>query len=235
MARTDHEPDIGIDRALAQAEALAGVYQDYDADAALDRVRALADAGTGLGPATPVASRYATVHEQAAHDLDLASSLIVDTPQAQRSISLLVESDPIEPEGALVFAALLHLSGYRDPSQFWFEFAAGAGNRTAAFCLTLLHQQRSEHRTAAHWRTQIPAPAPTAPQPALDASPLPPLLPDRVRRDLITRCWQGRRPCLPPRLEAVIHGLSTEPFDEDFGEIPRPDHTLTRLPQYTGS
>ncbi|MCT9093940.1 glycoprotein [Streptomyces sp. ASQP_92] len=235
MARTDHEPDTGIDTTLIQAKALTGAYQGYDTDAALNRVRVLADSGTGPGPAAPVASRYPTVHEQAAHDLDLASSLIVDAPQAQRSISLLVESDPIEPEGALVFAALLHLSGHRDPAQFWFEFAAGAGNRTAAFCLTLLHQQRSEHRTADHWRTLIPTPEQATPQPAADASPPPALLPDRVRRDLITRCWQGRRPCLPPRLKAVIHGLPTEPFDEDFGEIPRPDHTLTRLPQYAGS
>ncbi|GAB1340444.1 hypothetical protein ACE1SV_70340 [Streptomyces sp. E-15] len=229
MARTDHEPAADIATALAAAEALTGTYQDYDTDAALRRVTALAEQ-----PAAPTASclpsPYPTVHEQAAHDLDLAVSLIVDAPQAHLSLSRLLDSDLTEPEGALVFAALLHLAGYAGPSQFWFEFAAGAGSRTAAFCLVLLHQQRSEHRTAAYWRAQLGARAPK-PVRRPTAPPRPAaLLPDSVRRDLISLCWQGRRPCLPPRLQAVIHSLPVEPPDDDFGEIPRPDHTLTDLP-----
>ncbi|GAA2424233.1 glycoprotein [Streptomyces glaucus] len=227
MARTDRERAADIDTVLEAAEALTDTYQDYDVDAALERVTALAEAGTGR--AAPAPCPYPTVHEQAAHDLDLAASLIVDAPQARPSLTRLLDSDPIEPEGALVFAALLHLAGHRDPAQFWFEFAAGAGNRTAAFCLFLLHQQRSEHRTAAYWRTQMCAPAQARARSATAAPQHPPLLPDGVRRDLISRCWEGRRPSLPPRLEAVIHSLPVELHD-DFGEIPRPDHTLTQLP-----
>lgn len=232
MTHTHHEPAADIDTALGAAEALTGTYRDYDTDVALQRVTALAEQSTERPVTAFVPSRYPTVHEQAAHDLDLAVSLIVDAPQAHLSLSRLLESDPIEPEGALVFAALLHLAGHREPSQFWFEFAAGAGSRTAAFCLFLLHRNRSEHRIAAYWRAQMNAHSP-APAPARPATATPrhgALLPDGVRRDLISRCWQGRRPCLPPRLEAVIHSLPVEPFDEDFGEIPRPDHTLTRLP-----
>lgn len=230
MARTDHEPAADIDAALQAAEALTGTYQDYDTDAALQRVTALAEARSKQAATVCGPSPYLTVHEQAVHDLDLAVSLIVDAPQAHRSLARLLDSDPIEPEGALVFAALLHLAGYREPSQFWFEFAAGAGSRTAAFCLSLLHQQRSEHRTAAYWRTQVSISSQTAAPTATAPPQHAPLLPDSVRRDLISRCWQGRRPCLPPRLKAVIHSLPVEPFDEDFGEIPRPDHTLTHLP-----
>jgi hypothetical protein len=179
-----------------------------------------------------VPTPYPTIHEQAAHDLDLAVSLIVDAPQACPSLTRLLDTDPVEPEGALVFAALLHLAGYREPSQFWFEFAAGAGNRTAAFCLFLLHQQRSEHRTATYWRTRTNPPAqPPMPSPA-GTLRHPHLLPDAVRRDLIRRCWKGLRPSLPPRFEAVIHSLPVEPHSE-FGGIPRPDHTLTELPALT--
>jgi hypothetical protein len=235
VARTDHEPAADIDAALEAAEALTHTYQDYDTDAALQRVTALADASTGQPTTEGVPSPYPTVHEQATHDLDLAVSLIVDAPQAQPSLTRLLDSDPIEPQGALVFAALLHLAGYREPSQFWFEFAAGAGSRTAAFCLFLLHRQRSEHRAAAYWRAQMGTHPQAPSQPPTTAPRTPPLLPDGVRRDLISRCWQGRRPSLPPRLAAVIHTLPAEPFDDDFGQIPRPDHTLTQLPAYAAA
>ncbi|GAA5080432.1 glycoprotein [Streptomyces similanensis] len=241
MARTDHEPAAGIDAALHAAQALTDAYDDYDTDAALRRVTALADAApprpdtvpphTGGTPARPPA-RYRTVHEQAAHDLDLAVTLVVDAPQAHLSLARLVDHEHIEPEGALVFAALLHLAGYRDQAQFWFEFAAGAGNRTAAFCLYLLHLQRAEHRTAAHWRAHARAAGPPPERPAGAHRPQRFLLPEGVRRDLIRRCWRGRRPTLPPRLEAVIHSLPVHSADEDFGEIPRPDRTLTQFPAH---
>jgi hypothetical protein len=226
---TDHEPAAGIDAVLEAAETLTDTYQDYDVDAALARVTALAEAGPEQTPATCVPSPYLTIHEQAAHDLDLAVSLIVDAPQARAGLVRLLDTGPTEPEGALVFAALLHLAGYREPAQFWFEFAAGAGHRTAAFCLFLLHRQRSEHRTAGYWRSQMdPRPQPLTSPPA-GPPRHPHLLPDAVRRELIRRCWKGLRPCLPPRFEAVIHSLPVEPHS-DFGEIPRPDHTLTQLP-----
>lgn len=226
MASTDHEPTADITTTLQAAETLTSAYAHYDTDTALQRVTTLAEQPTA--PRLP--SPYPTVHEQAGHDLDLAASLIVDAPQAHLALSRLLDADPIDPEGALVFAALLHLAGYADPSQFWFEFAAGAGSHTAALCLVLLHQQRSEHRTAAYWRTQLRARSPKRRR-AVTAPPKhTPLLPDSVRRDLITLCWQGRRPSLPPRLEAVIHSLPVEPADDDFGEIPRPDRTLTTLP-----
>ncbi|MGF1237606.1 glycoprotein [Streptomyces sp. 2-6] len=278
MARTDHEP-AGIDAALHAAQALTDAYDDYDTDAALRRVTALADTLPPLTEIPPPADtapprpdtsppradtapplpgavpeqasaapdharatpdrtaphprppvRYRSVHEQAAHDLDLAVTLVVDAPQAHLSLARLVDHDHIEPEGALVFAALLHLAGYRDQAQFWFEFAAGAGNRTAAFCLYLLHLQRAEHRTAAYWRAHARASAPPPQRPAAPHRPQRFLLPEGVRRDLIRRCWRGRRPTLPPRLEAVIHSLPVDTPDEDFGEIPRPDRTLTQLP-----
>jgi hypothetical protein len=226
---TDNEPAAGLNAVLEAAETLTDTYRDYDVEAALERVTALAQASVEQAPVLCVPTRHLTIHEQAAHDLDLAVSLIVDAPQACASLTRLLDTDPTEPEGALVFAALLHLAGYREPSQFWLEFAAGAGHRTAAFCLSLLHQQCSEHRTAAHWRTQIDPPSQPFAPPPTGTLRHPHLLPDAVRRELIRRCWEGLRPLLPPRFEAVIHSLPVE-HHSDFGEIPRPDYTLTQLP-----
>jgi hypothetical protein len=235
MARTEPDSTADIETVLSQAEAFTDTYDDYDTDAALRRVKAMAVVRPGDPNGASLPSRYPTVHEQAAHDLDLAASLIVDHPRAHRSLTRLIDHDRIEPEGALVFAALLHLARHREPAEFWFQFAAGAGNATAAHCLALLHQQRAEHRTAAHWRSQA-AHAPTrsaAYEPTAQERRA--LLSERVRRELLRRCWEGRRPSLPPRLEAVIHSLPVEEPDDDFGEIPRPDRSLTRLRDYESS
>ncbi|MEU1125705.1 glycoprotein [Streptomyces sp. NPDC005899] len=216
-----------IDLALSDAEILTDTYDDYDTDVALQRVTALASrttVGETVTPALPM--RYHTTREQAAHDLDLAVALIVDSPRAHVSLAGLIDHDRIEPEGALVFAALLHLAGHREQAQFWFEFAAGAGTRTAAFCLFLIHQQRAEYRDAKHWRAQgrqLPPPR----RPVACTAARRPLLAQEVRDDLISRCQQGRKLALPPRLAALIHSLPVDGVDADFGEIPRPDDTLT--------
>ncbi|MFF0451451.1 glycoprotein [Streptomyces sp. NPDC004609] len=191
-----------IDAALRQAEILADDYDDYDTDAALQRVARLS-AGPLPGPHTPLAVPVPATSpvpptrpvapappappgtgartgsetgiddgppvpyaagadprpapfgsEQAAHDLNLAATLIVDAPQAAAGLARLLDQDRIEPAGALVFAALLHLAGYREASQFWWQFAAGGGDATAAFCLFLVHQARAEFRDAKYWRAQ---------------------------------------------------------------------------------
>lgn len=233
---------------LDQAEVLADTYADYDTEAARQRVNARADAPNSggdpaSGPEAPrsegsrseaprseapcaPAPRPTAAHEQAARDLDLAVALIVDTPQAATALARLADDDRPDPEGAVVFAALLHLTRDHDGAQFWWQFAAGGGNRTAAFCLSLAHGRRAEFSDARHWRAQARRlTAPDGDTPA--AAPARPLLPESIRHQLLTQCRSGSRPTLPARLEAVINRLPVDP-DNDFGTIPRPVPTLTR-------
>ncbi|MET4926517.1 glycoprotein, partial [Streptomyces sp. PSRA5] len=201
---------------LDQAEVLADTYADYDTEAARRRVNAKAGSpGPGLGPcagsvpdsdsvpgprSAPEVPRSAAAHEQAARDLDLAVALIVDSPQAATALARLADDDRPDPEGAVVFAALLHLTRDHDGAQFWWQFAAGGGNRTAAFCLSLAHGRRAEFSDARHWRAQarrLSAPDSAAPPP-----PACPLLPESIRHRLLTQCRSGDRPTLPARLEA---------------------------------
>ncbi|MEV6425204.1 hypothetical protein [Streptomyces sp. NPDC051662] len=227
MRHTD-EPDPGpIDALLDDAEVLTATYDDYDTAAAWNRAgarRTIRGAAPGPDPgAAP--HRYPSAHEQAAHDLSLAVALVLNAPEAAASLSRLVDHDRIDPEGAVVFAALLHLTGHRDAAQFWWQFAAGGGNRTAAFCLFLAHQQRAEFKDAAYWRRQsrrLPGPGRSAAPPALSS-----LLPETVRHDLLGQCHRGRHPTLPAALEAVINRLRVDSADEDFGEVPQPDPSLT--------
>lgn len=179
------------------------------------------------GPVLTAPAPLPSEHEQAAHELALATALVLGTPQAARSLDLLVNSDRIHPDGALVFAGLLYLTDREDAAQFWWQFAAGAGNGTAAYCLHLHHLTLGETRDAAYWRGQAahlaanPRPRPRRP---LHSSR--PLLPDDVRRDILARCHQGLHPKLPAELEAVVNQLVVAADDEDFGEIPQPSRGL---------
>lgn len=259
----------GVEALLSEAEVLGAQYDGGDVAAIRERV--LADPCPPSAPGGPPARapQYPSDGEQAAHDLDLAVSLVVGSPQAAAGLARLADADDAEgeatggaggtgeggcptPEGALVFACLLHLAGYREAAPFWWRFAAGGGNRTAAFCLCLDHRRRGEFRDADYWRGQYArlgeeagGPAREAPkgtaadgttrgtaggggggaaeQPARTARPL---LPEGVRHALLSQCHEGGRPRLPAALEAVIHRLPVAEGDEDFAGIPRPARGL---------
>ncbi|MFD6750935.1 hypothetical protein ACFWDC_38360, partial [Streptomyces anthocyanicus] len=57
----------------------------------------------------------------------------------------------LDVDGALVLAYLLHLTGHPESAQFWWQLAAGAGHREAAYCLHLHHLALGEAREAWHW------------------------------------------------------------------------------------
>lgn len=159
-------------------------------------------------------------------------SLVVNAPEAAASLARLVDDhESIAPGGALVFGCLLHLARYREAAQFWWQFAAGAGSRTAAFCLCLHHRRHSEFRDAGYWRAQSAKLARRAlTDTAQQCRPRPPatrpLLPDGVRHGLLSECRSGGHPSLPHDLEAVIHRLPVLEDDEDFGEVPQPARDL---------
>ena len=168
-----------------------------------------------------------TTHDQAGHELALANALVLNAPTAALSLDLLVNEDELHPQGALVFACLLFLTGRAEGAQFWWQYAAGSGNYTAAYCLHLFHLSLGETRDAEYWRGQAehlvahPRPLPAR----LLRSPRP-LLPADVRHDILDRCHQGLDPCLPIRMEAVINRLR-HVEDAEFGEIPQPDSGLS--------
>ncbi|MFG3056692.1 hypothetical protein ACGFZP_37875 [Kitasatospora sp. NPDC048239] len=165
-------------------------------------------------------------HLQAAHELDLAVTLVLAQPAAAPSLRQLANSRRIHPEGALILGALLQVTGRREAAQFWWEFAAGAGSYTAASCLNLLHRSRGEIQDADWWRDQAESLA-ANPRPATASAVLGvSLLPAHVRDDIIARCHEGLDVRLPPRIAAVIHQLPVAADDEDHGEIPQPDPAL---------
>ncbi|MBO1418024.1 hypothetical protein, partial [Streptomyces sp. FH025] len=125
---------------------------------------------------TAAPAPFPSEHEQAFHELELAVALVLNAPQAGRSLDRLVNSDQVHPEGALVFASLLYVTSRVEGAQFWWQFAAGAGSATAAYLLHLHHLSLGEARDAAHWRGQTERLA-TTPRPPRTFQAVKPLLP----------------------------------------------------------
>ncbi|WP_328319746.1 hypothetical protein [Streptomyces sp. NBC_00388] len=162
-------------------------------------------------PDAPAPSPYPTAYEQAAHELGLTCALVLNAPQAAAGLSLLVDEQRPDPGGALVLAALLHITGRYDAARSWWQFAAGAGCRTAAYALFLDHRRRGEYRDAKYWRTRAaalatPRPAPRAERP-LPPAPRPDLLPEEARHSLLAQLHQGLPAHLPLALAQVVDRL----------------------------
>lgn len=148
-----------IEDVLDGAGVLAGKYAHYDVAAARGRIarrvaaklQEVAATGPVAAPERAAGVPRGTFHGQAARDLRVLSHLLLQDPQAARGLARLVNDAAIEPDGALVFACMLYLTGRKDSAQFWWQFAAGAGSDRAAYCLYLHHRQRGELRDAMHW------------------------------------------------------------------------------------
>ncbi len=170
---------------------------------------------------------YPTAAAQAEHELDLVCALVLNAPEAAASLRALVEDHRIDPEGALVFAALLHVAARYHAARFWWQFAAGGGSSTAAYCLHLDHQRRGEFHDAAHWHSEATR-HPQSEAPArCGAVPAEPLLPDNIRHDLLAQSYDGASPHLPGAVEAVIDSLRVCTFDE-YGDVPQPTVEFTQ-------
>jgi hypothetical protein len=135
--------------------------------------RLAADAATGAP--TPEVVRAA----QAGQRLSIVCRWVLNTPGGAAHVERLVQDpsdehgaalrpaqdrpaderrtaeDKLDIEGAVVFACLLSLTHQPESAQFWWQLAAGAGNRTAAYCLHLHHLELGEAREAQHWYHQV--------------------------------------------------------------------------------
>ncbi|AJC59925.1 hypothetical protein GZL_07373 [Streptomyces sp. 769] len=231
-----------VESLLSAAAAVAGIdgladFSALDDAGALDGLGCLAPAAAGRGAELPPAvvpppgprraapSGYPTARDEAVHELQLACALVVNAAAAAASLERLVNDHHIDPEGALVFGCLLHITGRSAAARFWWLFGAGAGSRTAAYCLYLAHRGDGEFRDATYWREQA-AHAPDEEPRAVAAFDEKQLLPDEARHNLLVQWHSGLAPTLPSALENVINRLVVEGDDEDFGAIPRPSPTL---------
>ncbi|MDT0307320.1 hypothetical protein RM780_10130 [Streptomyces sp. DSM 44917] len=89
--------------------------------------------------------------ERIERDLMSLSRAVITAPgNATRLVEFLDADRPTDPVGARVLACLLYRRVDLDSARFWWRFAAGAGDATAAYCLFLEALLREELEEAVH-------------------------------------------------------------------------------------
>ncbi|MFD9881120.1 hypothetical protein ACFWZT_06625 [Streptomyces alboflavus] len=251
---------VAIDELLARARLLD------DTDTPYDHVRAvrpgaapahgrLAATGAGLCAAaglppgsvqavTPLAGRGRKdgVARAAARDLQSLCEAAVTTA-AMASLSDFLTQKLPKPPGARVLGCILHLSGEEDSARFWWQYAAGAGDSAASYCLYLHHLSLGERGEAAWWQQQTPSaalPARAADEPGGCPEPGFPLNHPPVRTDpsvpttlrVLSRLKTSERAAGPGARPAVVGAVmdyvatAVSYVDPDI-ELPLPDADFT--------
>ncbi|WP_051853338.1 hypothetical protein [Streptomyces aureocirculatus] len=147
---------------------------------------ASAGATAPLGPPGPPGGTAAAagvgradgVHQGAARDLRSLCEAVV-TARALASLRDFLTRVLPEPPGARVLGCILQLNGAEDSARFWWQYAAGAGDVAASYCLHLHHLSLGERGEAVWWQRQTPGDPgpPGAAEPGLPGAAAEPRLP----------------------------------------------------------
>ncbi|MFD5702589.1 hypothetical protein [Streptomyces lasiicapitis] len=98
------------------------------------------------------------VARAAARDLQSLCEAVVTTAAVTSLSDFLTQTLP-KPPGARVLGCILQLSGAEDSARFWWQYAAGAGDTAATYCLYLHHLSLGEQGEATWWQQQTPSTA----------------------------------------------------------------------------
>ncbi|WP_329564455.1 hypothetical protein OG711_38675 (plasmid) [Streptomyces uncialis] len=257
------------DELLRGAEVLQDAFADLDSDALLERIarraarrRPSGEPGRGGGHRAPAVEPGAVsprprcspagafpLYRRAAARLEALSVTVVTGPDTVAALARFDNAPRIEPAGALTFACLLYLSDRPEGAQFWWQFAAGAGVATAAYCLYLHHTQCSEEEMARFWFDQahrLHHHTGAGLYPRIDIVPPTPLAGGHCPQRSLVATVAGGAPAEPDK-EITDPSLGSGHFlswamehmelayavlrldidhDDDYGPVPRPDPAL---------
>ncbi|MFF8234716.1 hypothetical protein [Streptomyces caelestis] len=110
----------------------------------------------------PGGSRHAAAEDLRA----LCEALVRHTPP--HTMARFVTHQVPEPRAALVLACVLQLTDTNEGARFWWQYAAGAGQAAAAYCLYLHHLALGERDTADFWHRQTDDVQPPPQRPDFD-------------------------------------------------------------------
>jgi hypothetical protein len=212
-----------LDRLLANARLVpTAPYTQADIDAAEARIVARLEQTVtawrdGTGSSVPEPDRSAG---SAALDLNALCETVLTQRDGVDHLQQFVARCLPEPDAARILGCILNLASCPDSARFWWQYAAGAGDQPATYCLALYHRAHGEDHEADWWHTQMDLPTSDADsdeqQPASTATVL------RVLRIL-----RHGRP--PSKLATTL--ISYVPaavgFVDDDLELPLPDPDFT--------
>ncbi|MFJ3439436.1 hypothetical protein ACIPMU_38710 [Streptomyces cyaneofuscatus] len=175
-----------IDEFLSRARLVSTPYTQADVDAAEARVLARfhapaptsAPAAVSSDPAPApagkgaVAANEPTVIEAAQNLQNLCAAVVTHTA-ALRTLRTFLTPQLPEPPGARVLGCILQLAESEENARFWWQYAAGAGDPAASYCLYLHHRALGEHAPARWWheQTELLQNAPSTDCPSTRAEP----------------------------------------------------------------
>ncbi|TKS98701.1 hypothetical protein [Streptomyces lasalocidi] len=118
----------------------------------------------------PAASGRRRDAQEAAEDLRALCETLVSHTPAHEIADFVTEQIP-EPRSALILACVLQMTDTDDGARFWWQYAAGAGQPAAAYCLYLHHLAVGEDAPAHWWHQQTDDVKPPPPPPASTPRP----------------------------------------------------------------
>lgn len=141
---------------LARARLVATPYTQEDIDAAEARIMARLAAAIPLPgtPALPAPAPEEPTEHQAAQDLQTLCETVLTRDTALRALDTFLTPQLPEPPGARVLGCILQLAESEEDARFWWQYAAGAGDPAASYCLYLHHLALGEHGEARWWYEQ---------------------------------------------------------------------------------
>ncbi|MEU3355328.1 hypothetical protein [Streptomyces sp. NPDC037389] len=209
----------GIDELLADATVPAPPVTGFDTATALSR---LAHDTSKPSPRRQVRDWQAREARTAQVALDWICRWSVNDTEARNRLSHFASGAGIEAEGAFAFACLLAVLGYPRSATFWWQLAAGADHRGAAYCLHLHHLQADvTHEASWYWYEQFA----TLPAEFSDDGV--------VHYELLAAESRYRRRHLPPGggvpepVVDEVHRLAAATL-HSFGVVGRPGERLTQ-------
>ncbi|UCM89196.1 hypothetical protein [Streptomyces marincola] len=221
-----------IDQVLARAVLVhrPHTYTDQEIEAAESRIAArVAERLHGHAARPPRADGRGA---DATHHLVTLCRTVVGRAGALQHMAAPLGGRVPEPEGARVLGCALQLAGREDSARFWWQFAAGAGDGVAAYCLYLHHLILGESWEAALWHRQADPeggdPVEIGEEPEDGCSPA------LVLRVLARLC--GDHDCLTDAAVAVVHYVPEAVRFVDEIELPLPvDDFAERIEELTAT
>ncbi|MGD9485401.1 hypothetical protein WDH52_19500 [Streptomyces sp. TRM70308] len=220
-----------VERLLSKAALEpTGPYTEADLDAAEERLALrvaarLAPAGflaTATEPPAPAPRRArpsGRSRQQYAADLRTLCEVVVTRPAALNCLHDFLACFLPEPDGAAVLGSVLHLAGAEDSARFWWQYAAGAGDQPAAYCLYLHHQAHGEDLEARWWYHQADLTLPPRNEETTEL--------ERATALRVLRALRGER-TFPQIVRAVLDYVpAAVGYVDDDIELPLPDADFT--------
>lgn len=155
-----------IDDLLARARLHRHPYPQAAIDAAALRLSVRAATGPrtlGSGPAPATAGQAPPSspgqapppdERSAADNLQTLCETVITHTDALTDLEEFLARALPEPPGARVLGCMLQLCAREESARFWWQYAAGAGDSAASYCLYLHHRALGEHGVADWWQTQ---------------------------------------------------------------------------------